>query len=68
MVLVRHMNVKLPPSSNSYVPACCLMMAMVIVLFPGSRHDQIRQKDERVIYKFGIQEFLSCLFEVTSKL
>jgi hypothetical protein len=49
-------------------PAWCLMTAIVIVLYTGSRCDLIRQKYERVIYEFGIQGFLSCLFEVTSKL
>jgi hypothetical protein len=68
MVFIRCVNVKLPLSSNGYVPDCCLLMAIVIVLFPGSRHDQICQKDERVIYKFGIQGFLSCIFDVASKI
>jgi hypothetical protein len=68
MVLIRCVNVKLPLSSTGYVPDCCLFMTIVVVLFPGSRHDQICWKDERVIYKFGTQEFLSCLFEVASKL
>jgi hypothetical protein len=54
MVLIRCVNVKLPPSSNGYVSACCLMMAVVVVLCTGSRHDQIHRKDERVIYEFGI--------------
>jgi hypothetical protein len=68
MVLVRHVNVKLPPSSNSYVSACCLLVAIVTILGIGSRHDQIRQEYERVIYEFGIQGFRSCHFKVTSKL
>jgi hypothetical protein len=68
MVLIHHVNVKLPLSSNGYVPDCCLFMTIVIVLFPGSRGDQICWEDERVIYKFDIQEFMSCLFEVASKL
>jgi hypothetical protein len=67
MVLVRRMIVKLLLSCNSYVSACCLMMVIVIVLCTGSRQDQIPQKYERVIYKFGIQGFLSCHFEVASK-
>jgi hypothetical protein len=67
MVLTRCVNVKLPPSSNGYVPARCLMTAIVVVLCTGSRCDLIHQKYERVIYKFGIQVFLSCLFEVASK-
>jgi hypothetical protein len=66
MVLIRCVNVKLPPSSNGYVPAYCLRTAIVIVLCTGSRHDQIHQKYERVIYKFGIQGFLSCHFDVAS--
>jgi hypothetical protein len=28
------------------------------------RRDPIRQKYEKVIYEFGIQGFLSCLFDV----
>jgi hypothetical protein len=68
MVLIRCINVKLPPSSNGYVPARCLMTAIVIVLCTGSWCDPIRQKYERVIYEFGIQVFLSCLFKVASKL
>jgi hypothetical protein len=55
MVLIRRVNVKLPLSSNGYVPDCCLMIAIVIVLCTGSRCDQIRQKYERIIYQFGIQ-------------
>jgi hypothetical protein len=43
-------------------------MAIVVVPFPGSRHDQIHHNDERVIYKFGIQGFLCCFFDVASKL
>jgi hypothetical protein len=43
-------------------------MVIVIVLYIGSRRDPIRQKYERVIYEFGIQAFLSCLFDVASKL
>jgi hypothetical protein len=50
------------------VPACCLMTAIVVVLCTGSRRDSIRQKYKRVIYEFGIQGFLSCLFDVPSKL
>jgi hypothetical protein len=61
-------NMKLPPSSNGHVPACCHMMAIVIALCTESGHDQVWQKDERVIYMFGIQGFLSCLFDVVSKL
>jgi hypothetical protein len=68
MVLIRCVNVKLPPSSNGYVPARCHMTAIVVVLCTGSRCDLIRQKYERVIYEFGIQGFLCCLFEVASKL
>jgi hypothetical protein len=68
MVLIRCVNVKLLPSSNGYVPVCCLMTAIVVVLGTGSRCDPIHQKYERVIYEFGIQGFLSCLFEVASKL
>jgi hypothetical protein len=68
MVLIRRVNMKLPLSSNGYVSDCCLLMAIVIILFAGSRRDQIFQKYERVIYKFGIQYFLSCLFKVASKL
>jgi hypothetical protein len=68
MVLIRCVNVKLPPSSNGYVLACCLMTAIVVVLCTGSRCDPIHQKYERVIYEFGIQGFLSFLFEVASKL
>jgi hypothetical protein len=68
MVLIRCVNVKLPPSSNGYVPAYCLMTAIVVVLCTRSRHDQIHQKYDEVIYEFGIQEFLSCLFDVASKL
>jgi hypothetical protein len=68
MVLIRCVNVKLPPSSNGYVPACCLMTAIVVVLCTGSMCDPIHLKYERVIYEFGIQGFLSCLFEVVSKL
>jgi hypothetical protein len=68
MVLIHHVNVKLPPSSNGYVPACCLMTAIVVILCTGSRHVQIHQKYEKVIYEFGIQGFLSCLFDVVSKL
>jgi hypothetical protein len=67
MVLIRCVNVKLPPSSNGYVPAYCLMTAIVIVLCTGSRHDQIHWKYEKVIYELGIQVFLSCLFDVASK-
>jgi hypothetical protein len=68
MVLIRCVNVKLPPSSNGYMQARCLMTAIVIVLCTGSRCGPIHQKYERVIYEFGIQVFLSCLFEVVSKL
>jgi hypothetical protein len=68
MVLIRCVNVKLPPSSNSYVPAWCLMTAIVVVLCTGSRRDPIHQKYEKVIYEFGIQGFLSCLLDVPSKL
>jgi hypothetical protein len=68
MVLIRCVIVKLLPSSNGYVLACCLMTAIVIVLCTGSRRDPIHQKYERVIYEFGIQGSLSCLFEVASKL
>jgi hypothetical protein len=68
MVLIRCVNVKLSPSSNGYVPACCLMTAIVVVLCTGSRNDEIRRKYEKVIYEFGIQGFLSCLFDVASKL
>jgi hypothetical protein len=68
MVLISCVNMKLPLSSNGYVPDCCVFMTIVVVLFPGSRRDQICQKDERVIYKFGTQEFLSCLFDAASKL
>jgi hypothetical protein len=68
MVLIRYMNVKLPPSSNGYVPACCLMTAIVVVLCTRSRHEQIRRKYDKVIYEFGIQGFLSCLFDVASKI
>jgi hypothetical protein len=68
MVLVHRVNVKLSPSSNGYVLACCLMTAIVIVLCTGLRRDQIRWKYERVIYEFGIQGFLSYLFDVASKL
>jgi hypothetical protein len=68
MVLIRCVNVKLPLSSNGYVLDSCFFVTVVIVLFPGSRREQICRKDERVIYKFDIQEFLSCLFEVASKL
>jgi hypothetical protein len=68
MMLVHRVNVKLPPSSNGHVPNCCLMMAIVIILCTGSRRDQIHRKDEIVIYKFGIQGFLSCLFDVASRL
>jgi hypothetical protein len=57
---------KLPLSSNGYVPDCYLLMAIVVILFSRSRRDQICRKDERVIYKFGIQGFLSCLFDVAS--
>jgi hypothetical protein len=67
MVLIRCVNVKLPPSSNGYVPARYLMTAIVVILYTGSMCDPIRQKYERVIYEFGIQVFLSCLFEVASK-
>jgi hypothetical protein len=67
MVLIRCVNVKLPPPSNGYVPACYLMTAIVVVLCTGSRCDPIRQKYDRVIYEFDIQEFLSCLFKVASK-
>jgi hypothetical protein len=66
MVLVHHVNVKLPPSSNGYVPACYLMMVIVVVLCIRSRHDQIHQKYDRVIYEFGIQGFQSCHFNVAS--
>jgi hypothetical protein len=66
MVLIHRVNVKLPLSSNGFVPDCCLMMVIVIVLCTGSRCDQIRWKDERVIYEFGIQGFPSCLFDVAS--
>jgi hypothetical protein len=68
MVLIHCVNVKLPPSSNGYVSACCLMTAIVIVLCIESRCDPIHQKYERVIYEFGIQGFLSCLFQVAPKL
>jgi hypothetical protein len=68
MMLIRCVNVKLPPSSNGYVPACCPMTGIVIVLCTGSRHDQINWKYDKVIYEFGIQGFLSCLFDVASKL
>jgi hypothetical protein len=68
MVLIRCVNVKLPPSSNGYVSVCCLMMAIVVVLCTGSRHNQIHQKYEKVIYEFGIQGFLSYIFDATSKL
>jgi hypothetical protein len=68
MVLIRCVNVKLPPSSNGYVPAWCLMTVIVVVLCTGSRRDPIRQEYEKVIYEFGIQGFLSCLFDVPSKL
>jgi hypothetical protein len=57
MVLIRCVNVKLSTSSNGYVPACCLMTTIVIVLCTGSKHEQIHQKYEKVIYKFGIQDF-----------
>jgi hypothetical protein len=67
MVLVRRMNVKLPPSSNGYVPDCCLMMTIVVVLCTESRRDQIHRKYERVIYEFSIQGFQSCHFEVLPK-
>jgi hypothetical protein len=67
MVLIRCVNVKLSPSFNGYVPARCLMTAIVIILCTGSRCDPIRQKYVRVICKFGIQVFMSCLFEVASK-
>jgi hypothetical protein len=67
MVLVHCVNVKLPPSSNGYVPVYCLMTAIVVVLCTRSRHDQIRRKYEKVIYEFGIKGFLSCLFDVASK-
>jgi hypothetical protein len=66
MVLIRCVNVKLPLSSNGYVPDCCLMMAIVIVLCIGSRRDQIHRKYERVIYEFDIQGFQSCHFKVAS--
>jgi hypothetical protein len=68
MVWIRCVNVKLPPPTNGYVPVCCLVTTIVIVLCTGSRCDPIRQKYERVTYKFGIQGFLSCLFKVVSKL
>jgi hypothetical protein len=68
MLLVLRVNVKLSLSSNGYVSDCCIEMAIVIILCTGSRHDQIRQKYEKVIYEFGIQGFLSCLFDVASKL
>jgi hypothetical protein len=57
MVLIHRVNVKLPPSSNSYVSVCCLMMTIVVVMCTGSRRDQIHQKYERIIYEFGIQGF-----------
>jgi hypothetical protein len=62
MVLIRCVNVKLPPSSNGYVSACCLMTGIVVVLCTGSRHDQICQKYEKVIYEFGIQGFFELPF------
>jgi hypothetical protein len=68
MVLIRCVNVKLSASSNDYVLACYLMTVIVVVLCTGSRHDQIRRKYEKVIYEFDIQGFLSCLFDVASKL
>jgi hypothetical protein len=68
MVLVRRVNVNLPPSSNGYVPTGCLMMPIVVVLCTGSRRDQIYQKYERVIYEYVIQGFRSCQFEVAPKL
>jgi hypothetical protein len=68
MVLIRCVNVKLSASSNDYVLACYLMTTIVVVLCTGSRHDQIRWKYEKVIYEFDIQGFLSCLFDVASKL
>jgi hypothetical protein len=68
MVLIRCVNVKLSPSSNGYVLACYLLKAIVIVLCTRSWRDPIRQKYERVIYEFVIQGFLSCLFDVASKL
>jgi hypothetical protein len=68
MVLIHRVNVKLPPSFNGYVSACCLMMTIVVILCTASRCDQIHQKYERVIYEFGIQGFRSCHFEVVSKL
>jgi hypothetical protein len=49
-MLIRRVNMKLPPSSNGYVPDCCLLMAVVVVLFTGPRRDQICWKDERVTY------------------
>ena len=67
MVLIRCVNVKLPSSSNDYVSDCCLMTVIVVVLCTGSKCDPIRQKNNRVIYEFGIQGFLSCLLEVASK-
>jgi hypothetical protein len=54
MVLVLRVNVKLPLSFNGYVPDCCLLMAILVILCTGLRRDQIRRKDERVIYEFGI--------------
>jgi hypothetical protein len=68
MVLIRHVNVKLPLSSNGYVPACCLMMAIVVVLCIRSRRDQILQKYEKVTFEFGIQGSQSCHLKVVSKL
>jgi hypothetical protein len=50
------------------VLACCLVMSIVVVLCIGSRCDQIHRIYERVIYEFGIQGFLSCLFDVASML
>jgi hypothetical protein len=67
MVLIHRVNVKLLVSSNGYVPDCCLMMAIVVVLCTGSRNDHIHQKDERVIYEFGIQLFQRCHYGLCSK-
>jgi hypothetical protein len=62
MVLIRRVNVKLSPSFNGNAPNCCPLMAEVVILFTGLRHDPIRQKAEGAIYNFGIQGFRSCHF------
>jgi hypothetical protein len=55
MVLISYVNVKLPLSSNSYVPDCCLFMTIVVALFPGSRRDQfvgkMRELSTSLVFK-----------------